>query len=114
MHWGKVKLRYTDTLFSKYLRKKRGYFCEKCRRFYPKGHGLTLSNFWIRSKESVRFDDENCDILYIPCHQYFEEHKTEYTEWKKERMGEKMFNLLMLLEILMTGNAKNITIFVIK
>ena len=66
------------------------------RRFFPAGTGLTVSHFWSRAKESVRFDEENCDILCVRGHAFFEFHKTEYTAWKKERMGEKAFNLLMV------------------
>jgi hypothetical protein len=57
--------------------------------------GLTVSDYWTRAKESVRFDEENCDILCVRDHAYFETHKTEYEVWKKNRMGEKAFNLLM-------------------
>ena len=94
--WGKIKLRRADTLFSLYLRKKRGYRCEYCGGFWPEGKGLTLSHFWTRAKESVRFDEEKTDILCVNDHRYFEEHKTEYHEWKRNRMGKKAFDLLML------------------
>jgi 5-methylcytosine-specific restriction endonuclease McrA len=94
--FGRVKIRRSDTLFSLYLRKKRGYVCEKCARFFPGGKGLTVSHFHGRRKESVRFDEENCDILCIRCHQYFESHKTEYEAWKLERLGARQFNLLTL------------------
>ena len=94
--WGKIKIRRADTLYSQYLRKKRNYRCEYCGGFFPEGRGLTVSHYWSRGKESVRFDEENSDILCIKDHPYFEEHKTEYREWKLKRMGEKAFNLLML------------------
>jgi 5-methylcytosine-specific restriction endonuclease McrA len=94
--WGKIRIRRADTLFSLYLRKKRGYICEKCARFFAGGKGLTVSHFHGRRKESVRFDEENCDILCIRCHQYFESHKTEYEAWKSERLGARTFNLLTL------------------
>ena len=94
--WGKIKLRRADTLFSLYLRKRRGYRCEFDNAFFREGRGLTVSHFWSRGKESVRFDEENCDILCVRDHAFFESHKTEYTAWKKERMGEKAFNLLMV------------------
>ena len=96
MSFGKVKIRRSDMLFSKYLRLKRRHKCEKCERFFPGGKGLTVSHFHGRRKETVRFDEENCDILCIRCHQYFESHKTEYEVWKKERLGDRAFNLLML------------------
>ena len=94
--WGKIKIRRADTLYSKYLRKKRGYRCEFDNQFFAEGIGLTVSHFQSRGKESTRFDDENCDILCISHHSYFEDHKTEYEAWKLERMGKKAFNLLIL------------------
>jgi hypothetical protein len=94
--WGRIKIRHSDALFSRYLRQKRNYRCEVCEGFFPQGLGLTVSHFWGRANESVRFDEENCDILCVKDHMYFETHKTEYEAWKKNRMGEKPFNLLML------------------
>jgi hypothetical protein len=97
--FGRIKFRRTDTLFSLYLRQKRGYRCEKCGGFWPQGKGLTVSHFWTRAKESVRFDEENIDVLWFACHSYFENKKGkngEYEVWKKNRMGEKAFNLLMV------------------
>ncbi len=94
--FGKVRIRRSDTLFSLYLRKKRGYICEYCGRYFPNGHGLEVSHFHKRRKETVRFDEENCDILCKRDHQYFESHNTEYEVWKLERLGEQRFNLLML------------------
>jgi 5-methylcytosine-specific restriction endonuclease McrA len=94
--WGKIRVRRADTLFSLYLRKKRGYKCEYCGRFFPEGRGLTVSHFHGRRKETVRFDEENCDILCVRCHQYFESHKTEYDEWKRSRLGPRAFDLLAL------------------
>lgn len=96
MSFGKIKLRYTDTLFSKYLRKKREYRCEKHDGFYPEGIGLQASHFWGRAKETTRFDEENVDVLCVNCHQYFESHKTEYEAWKKEQMGKKAYDILMI------------------
>mgnify|MGYP001582409921 FL=1 len=98
MSFGTIKRRRTDILFSQYLRKKRGYVCEKCgRKHEENSKGFGVSHFWGRAKESVRFDEENCDVLCnIPCHQYFETHHTEYEIWKKERLGEKQYKLLTL------------------
>jgi len=41
-------------------------------------------------------DEENCDIPSVKDHRFFEEHKTEYHDWKMKRMGEQPFNLLMV------------------
>lgn len=90
----KIRIRESDRLYSLWLRKYRGYKCEKCLRIFPEGHGLQVSHFWGRRYESVRFDEENTDILCFKCHQHFEETPPDYVEWKEQRMGTKAYNLL--------------------
>lgn len=96
MNFGGVKRRQADILFSKWLRKLRGYRCEKCGTVHSENSkNLGVSHFWPRSMESVRFDERNCEILCnIPCHRFFEEHRTEYENWKCEDMGEQEFKKL--------------------
>lgn len=94
--FGRIKLRRADILYSRYLRAKRGYKCEKCGVYKPEGKGLQISHFHGRRKESVRFDEENTDVLCVSCHMYFESHKTEYEVWKFARLGRKAFDLLTL------------------
>ena len=96
MSFGNVKLRKSDTIYSKYLRKKRGYRCERCRRPYEEGRGLECSHFYGRAKESVRFDEQNTDCLCAGCHQYFTANPGEYTDWKREKLGEKAYKALTL------------------
>ena len=94
--FGTTKRRPADITYSQYLRKLRGYRCEKCgARHEPNSKNLGVSHYWGRVNESTRYDDQNCDILCnIPCHQYFESHKTEYETWKRERIGVKAFKAL--------------------
>ncbi len=104
MSFGKIKIRPADQLFSKYLRKARGYKCERCARYCPGGKGLEVSHFYSRRNESVRFDTENADVLCKKCHMRFSgwfdstANKTngvaEYREWKLQKMGQKDFDLL--------------------
>ena len=91
-----ITRRPSDILYSKYLRKLRNYICEKCgAKHEPNSKNLGVSHFWGRAKESVRHDEENCEILCNwPCHEYFETHRTEYEHWKEQRMGTKAYNLL--------------------
>jgi hypothetical protein len=97
-HWqARTKLRRTDILFSEYLRTLRNFTCEKCGRDCSNFHQqLTCSHFFGRRKESVRFDEENCSALCRSCHNYFEEHKVEYAEWLRNRLGDQEFGLLNL------------------
>jgi len=96
--WWKIKRRKTDVLFSQRIRKERKYTCERCgRKFGPKAKGLGVSHFWPRSHENTRFDPENVDVACnIPCHQYWETHRTEYETWKEKKLGKKEYKLLML------------------
>lgn len=92
--FGRIKLRKTDILYSKYLRKLRKYICERCHKFYPDGIGLQVSHFYGRAKESVRFDEENTDYFCAGCHQYFTANPNEYVEWKKKQLDDKVFKEL--------------------
>ncbi len=102
--FGKIKRRQADVLFSQYLRKERGYKCERCGKVCPGGHGLELSHFYSRRNESVRFDETNADILCKKCHMRFSgwfdstangvNGVAEYREWKLKKMGQFGFDLL--------------------
>ena len=99
VEWGMsftIKLRRADILYSKWLRKERGYICERCNKFYEKGIGLQCSHFYGRAAESVRFDPRNTDVLCAGCHQYFSANPAEYVAWKKNRMGDQEFARLTL------------------
>src|SRR3990167_7262887 len=91
MSFGGLKLRRADILFSQYLRAKRK-FCARCGSI----KGLQVSHFYGRAKESVRFDEINCDILDFGCHQYFTANPAEYVAWKQKRIGKKEYDLLTL------------------
>lgn len=91
-----IKLRPTDVLFSKYLRKKRGYKSDYSGTFYPEGIGLQVSHFKGRRRENTRFDEDNCDVLNFTEHQHFEENPDEYTEFKKKKLGEKRYKALLI------------------
>lgn len=96
--FGRIKIRQSDKYYSKYLRKKMKYQCEVCGRVHEENSmNLGVSHFNGRANEATRFFDPNCDVLCnIPCHRYFEEHKTEYETWKKKKLGERGFKLLLI------------------
>ena len=82
-------------MYSKYLRMKRHWFCEFCNLDCCGNKGyLTISHFYGRRKESVRFDDDNCLVLCRKCHLYLENNKGEYTRIMMQKLGEKRFNVL--------------------
>ena len=87
----KIRIRQADKLFSEYLRKKIGS-CEIC----GKKESIQVSHFYGRRHENTRFSEENCDILCYYHHQNFGENPATYVDWKKAKLGEKRFKLLML------------------
>lgn|SRR3990167_2498950 len=96
--FGRIKRRKSDIIYSQYRRKLKKYRCEICGKVHdPTSKNLGVSHFWPRNHESTRFDDENCDVLCnIPCHEFFESHRTEYKAWKLKCLGRKNYDLLEL------------------
>jgi hypothetical protein len=95
----KIKLRTSDRLWTKYKRIAENYTCQKCSRQYAEDNcrNLAVSHFHGRGHENVRFDEENTLCLCnIPCHQYFDTHKTEFQEFMRQRLGPKAYDLLAL------------------
>lgn len=95
----KIKLRTSDRLWTQYKRIQEDYTCQKCGRVYsPDNCGnLHCAHYHGRSHENVRFDEENTLCLCgIPCHQYFDTHKTEFEAFMLKRLGRECFDLLAL------------------
>ena len=94
-----VKRRSTDILWMRYKRIQDNYTCQKCGRVYvPENCGnLQCCHFHGRGHENVRFDEENTLCLCgIPCHRYFDTHKTEFKAFMRERLGQERYDLLAL------------------
>jgi len=95
----KIKLRYTDGLFRKWRRVKDNYTCQKCGRVYSQDNAgnLQVAHFHSRRHENTRFDTDNTLCLCgIPCHHYFDTHRTEFEEFMLERLGRERYDLLEL------------------
>lgn len=93
-----MQLDAADTLFSKYVRKRDKWQCQRCGKQYREGdQGLHCSHFYGRTRESTRFDPENCDALCFSCHKFFDEKDhLAHVEWKKQRLGEERFKMLRI------------------
>ena len=107
----KAKRDRVDDLFSKFIRARGKWRCQRCGRQWPDGSaGLTCSHFFGRRMESVRFDPENCDALCMfPCHDEWEnekgifklrqgrdviEYPRAYRAWKITQLGPVRFAAL--------------------
>jgi hypothetical protein len=93
-----IKRDKADALFSKWIRVRDNWTCQRCLKNYE-GHtqGLHCSHFQGRAKESTRFEPLNADALCYGCHQYFTSHPAEHYEWQIKRKGQDVINQLVLL-----------------
>lgn len=90
-----IKKNATDNLFSKLVRMKAKWICERC---FKNCEGekayYDCSHFYSRKNRSVRFDFENAAALCRGCHFYFGEHPHEHSVFFWKRLGEEKFNAL--------------------
>ena len=91
----KIKIRKADAEYSRWLRALRGNKCERCG-VSGEVRKLECSHFWGRGNECTRFDEENTDVLCFTDHAYFGANPNEYVEWKKKRMSEQKYKMLMV------------------
>lgn len=94
-----VTLRPTDTLWTKYMRRKYDFTCQWCGRVYPEENcgNLGVSHFHGRGHENTRFDEENTILVCtIPCHRFLDSHRTEYKQFMLKRLGQEKYDLLEL------------------
>lgn len=97
-HWqAKTTIRPTDRLWTKYIKIRDKGLCQY--RFFGCDYeGHDVSHFQGRRKETVRFDDENCDLACRKCHNFVHtaEGAKRLEAWKLKQLGEKRFKLLIL------------------
>ena len=93
----RIKVDKADQLFSRYIRTRDNWTCQRCFKKYEEGsQGLHNSHFWGRGHENTRFEPDNCDALCFGCHRYFTSNPGEYKDWKKGRLGAKRYDTLMI------------------
>lgn len=95
----KIKLRSTDTLFSKIVRTRDGWKCQRCgNQFTPPTSGLHCSHYFGRGRENTRFDLDNCIALCYGCHRLWGhgDLRDEYTAYMKRKLGEVGFQNLQI------------------
>lgn len=88
-----------DLLFSQWVRM-RDRECMRCfspvefnNSGIPKSH--SNSHYFGRTKQSVRFDPENCDTLCFGCHRLWEkEDREDYRDFKVNQLGQEAFEAL--------------------
>jgi 5-methylcytosine-specific restriction endonuclease McrA len=93
-----MKIDKADALFSKYIRIRDNWTCQRCHTRHEEGsRGLHCSHFFGRANENTRFDPQNCTAICFGCHKYFDEKDREaYREFKIKQIGKKEFEKLTI------------------
>lgn len=92
-----MKLDAADVAFSKYIRTRDKWTCQRCGRYYePPTQALHCSHFQGRGHEATRFEPLNCDALCYGCHRYFTAHPGEHYAWQVQRKGQDMVDCIIL------------------
>ena len=93
----KIRIDKADRVFSRFIREKADWKCERCfKQYQPGDQGLHCSHFWGRGKESTRFDQENASALCFFCHLFLGSNPEEHRTWKLKQLGEERYKLLMV------------------
>ena len=93
-----IKLDPADTVFSKYIRTRDNWTCQRCgKRYSPPTKSLHNSHYYGRSRENTRFDPDNCDSLCFGCHKIWgSDDKEGYRNFKIKQLGQRGFDLLTI------------------
>ena len=91
----KLKLFPSDVVWSKYIRTRDNWTCQRCNKKYtPPTSALHCSHFWSRGNWSVRYCPKNTMALCYGCHSYLGGNPQEHREFVLNRLGQKEFDAL--------------------
>jgi 5-methylcytosine-specific restriction endonuclease McrA len=98
-----------DALFSKYIRYRDKWICQRCRRQFPeKAIGLHCSHYIGRAHKATRWDADNALAACWGCHTVLETHKpTLYREIMEKRLGPARYSALIVASLMMLKATKD-------
>lgn len=86
-----------DRRFSKMIRERDRYTCQRCGNVYPPtSRGLHSAHMFSRGKISTRFDPENACALDYGCHRWLDTHPALKEQFFRERLGDERFEALQV------------------
>lgn len=98
MSYGKIKIDPADTAFSKWIRNRDGWRCQRCfKKYDPPTSALHCSHYIGRRNEATRYEPLNCDAMCYGCHAYFGANPQEHTAWQIARKGQATVDKLRIL-----------------
>ena len=84
-----VKIDAADREFSRFIRTRDEWTCQKCGKFYPEGRrqGLHCSHIFSRRHQATRFYSGNAKALCFSCHQWYGGNPLESAAWIDTYLG---------------------------
>ena len=92
----KVKIDERDTVFSKLVRERTGWVCEKCGGRQQKTV-LHCSHLFSRRHRSTRWHPDNAFAHCFLCHQYLGENPVVFADWAVKKMGKEKVEEMRIL-----------------
>lgn len=92
---GGIKRDAADIRFSKMIRERDGYTCQRCGKVYdPRSTGLHAMHMFSRRIKATRVDPENAAAGCYGCHAYLDSHANEKLAFFRELLGDSRFDAL--------------------
>ena len=86
-----VKISPTDTAFSKCVRVRDNWVCQKCGRCYPRNSSdLHCSHNFLRGYRNIRWHPLNAMALGFTCHRWYGDNPTDARLWLENKIGVDM------------------------
>ena len=93
-----IRISALDALFSRYIRTRDRWTCQKCfKRYPPPTNALHCAHIFTRSKQSTRFSPLNAVALCYGCHSYLDRNPLAKYAWYVARYGQVQFDHLQRL-----------------
>ena len=90
-----VKRTPADDAFSKCVRERADYTCERCGAVHQKGSmGLHCSHIYSRRHRTIRWAGDNAQALCFACHKWYGESPADSGLWINDLMGEGAMAIL--------------------
>lgn len=93
---GAIKRTAADIAFSKCIRERNGWKCERCGAQHERNsQGLHASHFKGRGKWATRFDPSNVFSHCYGCHSYLGSHPDEFADWVYSQLGDGLYEIVL-------------------
>ena len=93
-----IKTTAEDRKFSKMIRERAGWRCQRCgRQYVPPTNALHCAHNFTRRTKATRFDEFNALALCYGCHQYVDSHSDAKEKLFRDWFGDDQYEITAAL-----------------